>query len=46
MRTNRGGDRARGDGMSFEAFPGGSMGFVAVLIFGLAVAVVLARRLL
>jgi hypothetical protein len=30
--------------MTFEAFPGGSMGFVAVLIFGLAVAVVVARR--
>jgi hypothetical protein len=32
--------------VTFEAFPGGSMGFVAVLIFGLAVAVVLARRVL
>lgn len=32
--------------MSFEAFPGGAMGFVAVLIFGLAVAVVVARRFL
>lgn len=30
--------------MSFEAFPGGAMGLVAVLIFILAVAVMYARR--
>ena len=38
--------RHGGVGVTFEAFPGGSMGFVAVLIFGLAVVVVLARRML
>jgi hypothetical protein len=30
--------------MSFEAFPGGAMGFVAVLILILAVGVMYARR--